>query len=181
MKIITRKEIFTTKWLCLRNTTYFDKNNNEQEWNYVCRNHFHGVVTLICKSRQYGHILFISQPRVAIEKNEISFPAGLIDRGESPAQAALRELKEETGYTGDIEEINGPFPKSAGLSNETTFWVKLLVDEKNVSSTQMEDSEDIQFFWKTPRQMLKWITTLDSNKYAVAADVWFFLKGTLWK
>lgn len=34
----------------------------------------------------------------------IEVPAGLIDAGESPEQAAVRELKEETGYVGKVTE-----------------------------------------------------------------------------
>ena len=34
----------------------------------------------------------------------IEVPSGLIDAGESPAESALRELKEETGYVGTIPE-----------------------------------------------------------------------------
>lgn len=32
----------------------------------------------------------------------IEIPAGLVDEGETPEQAAIRELHEETGYVGEI-------------------------------------------------------------------------------
>lgn len=47
------------------------------------------------------HVVMVEQPRIPVGRNVISNPAGMIDSGESPAAALLRELAEETGI--DIE------------------------------------------------------------------------------
>ncbi len=39
--------------------------------------------------------------RPVVGKYMVEFPAGLIEKGESPRRAAVREFREETGYTAD--------------------------------------------------------------------------------
>jgi ADP-ribose pyrophosphatase len=55
------------------------------------------------------------QYRPPLDKIVIEIPAGLIDAGETAEQAAVRELKEETGYVGAVSEsspvmFNGTSP-----------------------------------------------------------------------
>jgi ADP-ribose pyrophosphatase len=39
----------------------------------------------------------------------LEFPSGLIDANEKPEEAALRELKEETGYVGKVTSVSPIF------------------------------------------------------------------------
>lgn len=50
-------------------------------------------------------IVLQKQYRPPIDKIVIEVPAGLVDEGETAEQAAVRELKEETGYVGQVTEI----------------------------------------------------------------------------
>ncbi len=45
-----------------------------------------------------GQVLLVREYAAGVERYELGLPKGLIDPGESPEQAALRELREETGY-----------------------------------------------------------------------------------
>jgi 8-oxo-dGTP pyrophosphatase MutT (NUDIX family) len=43
-------------------------------------------------------VLAVRQYRPALERYALEFPSGILDPGESPEAAALRELREETGF-----------------------------------------------------------------------------------
>ncbi len=46
-----------------------------------------------------GDVVFVNQFRYALNKVTLEVPAGKLEKGEDPKEAALRELSEETGLT----------------------------------------------------------------------------------
>nr|MDO8115403.1 NUDIX hydrolase [Candidatus Sigynarchaeota archaeon] len=102
---------------------------------------------------------------------------GLVDAGEAPGTAALRELKEETGYEGTVISTSPLMPKSAGLTSESTTVVFCEVDPAAVGKTEMEQTEDIQSFWMTPVQFMAMIAAMDPVKMAVESDCWNYMAG----
>ncbi|MCG9544373.1 ADP compounds hydrolase NudE [Vibrio sp. Isolate33] len=47
---------------------------------------------------EHGDILLVREYAAGTERYELGFPKGLIDPGEQPSEAAVRELKEEIGF-----------------------------------------------------------------------------------
>lgn len=65
-----------------------------------------------------GKLVMVRQFRKPAERVMLEVPAGKIDVGETPMQAAVRELKEETGYTaGNVKHLLSFYP-SVGYSQE---------------------------------------------------------------
>ena len=64
-----------------------------------------------------GNVLFVRQYRKAPEVELLELPAGVIDPGETPLEAAQRELREETGYAGGkLLELGSYYSAPGGLT-----------------------------------------------------------------
>jgi ADP-ribose pyrophosphatase len=61
--------------------------------------------------------MIILQYRPPVDAYCVEFPAGLIDEGESPEQAAVRELREETGYQGKVGDVSCALACQPGMTH----------------------------------------------------------------
>jgi ADP-ribose pyrophosphatase len=61
-----------------------------------------GAVSIVPVTGE-GKIVLVKQYRKPVEKETIEIPAGKLNPGELPAECALRELQEETGFTGKLD------------------------------------------------------------------------------
>ena len=75
------------------------------------------------------HVILVSQYRVPLGRFCLEIPAGLVgddegSEGEPAAEAAARELEEETGYRAAHIEVLGEFYSSPGMVTEAFTLVK---------------------------------------------------------
>lgn len=65
-----------------------------------------------------NHVLLVRQFRIAIERELIELPAGLLEAGEQPIDCAARELEEELGYRASELVPLAACYSSVGFANE---------------------------------------------------------------
>jgi ADP-ribose pyrophosphatase len=90
-------------------------------------------------------VLVVKQFRYGVSKTTVEIPAGIIESGEPPQQAAMRELEEETGYTSTNWQYLGCFePNSAFLNN--LCYSFLALDVIKTHPIKLDEGEEITIY-----------------------------------
>lgn len=87
-------------------------------------------------------LVIVQQYRFGVGKRTVEIPAGIMNTGETPEQAAIRELKEETGYTAKSWKYLGWVETNpAFLNNRCHHW--LAIDVIKTSPMELDEGEEI--------------------------------------
>ncbi|USW52767.1 Putative NUDIX hydrolase domain-containing protein [Septoria linicola] len=125
------------KWTELRKIEWTDQDGKNRVWEAAARKtRSKGGVDAVAIAPILRHpnkppqTMIILQYRPPVEAYCVEFPAGLIDEGETPEQAAVRELKEETGYEGKVLDCSPTIVADPGLTNANMQMVTIEVQLK---------------------------------------------------
>ena len=93
-----------------------------------------------------GRILMVRQYRNSIERDTLEIPAGGLNPGEDPADAAARELREETGYVaGKVEKLLSLYTTVA-FSNEKIHIYKATELKKDKQHLDEDEFVDVESY-----------------------------------
>ncbi len=90
-----------------------------------------------------NEIVMIKQYRAGTRKVELEIPGGLIDIEESPLNAGIRELEEETGYIGRKASVIGKVCPNPALQGNTCYTV-LVEGASKKAELSLDEAEDIE-------------------------------------
>jgi ADP-ribose pyrophosphatase len=142
MKIIESKQVYNCKLFQVTEDKAVDPKTKFEIARSVVR-HAGSAVMMAMDDKK--RILLVRQYRLPAEKQLWELPAGKVDDGEKPLEAAKRELVEETGYKAKKWTKLASFWVSPGYVQErmTIFLAQDLVEGE---ATPMDD-EQIETRW----------------------------------
>jgi ADP-ribose pyrophosphatase len=123
-------------------------------------------------------VLLIRQYRHGIGAVTIEIPGGVIDSGETPLEAAKRELLEETGFVSDNWSLIGEVIPNPAIQNNRCYTF-LAESSRKVRDPQFDTTEYIVTFTAPVSQIPKMISgKMITHSLVVAAFYWFCLHNS---
>lgn len=139
-KLVQSKPAFESKWLSIKENDYLLPNGKD------AKGYFHlsrpNYVIIIAMDKDKNIVLENSYRR-GVDDFVYELPAGWIEPGETPQQAAKRELLEETGYSAEVEILGEIYPQPS-FSSMLAYVALAKIDSSQKVIQNLEDDEDIQ-------------------------------------
>ncbi len=102
-----------------------------------------------------GHLVLVRQFRFGIDDFSLEIPGGVIDAGEDPVVAGLRELREETGYAGTAARLLGTVCPNPAIQSNCCHLV--LVENAELRTASAWDAdEEIEVSTAPVDEVLAW-------------------------
>lgn len=147
MKIISSQELLRTPIFTVSQDIAIDPEGFEIKRAIIQ----HTGSAVVMPVDDQGRILLVRQYRLPAAAYLWEIPAGRMDEGETPLQAAKRELREETGYTArQWKKIFSLYMSPGFLAEKMNIFVATAL---KAGPTQFMEDERIETKWFAPAEV----------------------------
>ncbi len=136
--VLARRTIYDSAWIGLQQVDIRLPDDSVIRASHLV-DYKHPAAAVVPLARD-GRILLIDHYRFQTDTRGWEIPAGKIDDGETPEQAAARELREETGHRAESFKHIGKYHPSNGSSNQV-FHIFVARDVTRVGA--IEDTNEV--------------------------------------
>lgn len=170
-QVKSSEELCKTPVFTINTVTSVSPDNNEGK--YIVLDAPDWVITIpVLTVNGKRHFLLVKQWRHGVNKLSIEFPGGVINQGEEPSCAALRELTEETGYTAKkLKHLKSVYPNPAIMSNKCHFF--LAEELTNTEKRNLDKDEYIKVLTVDEETLFKTMGK-DENTHSLMSSAYFF-------
>ena len=176
MNILKNVAFTESPWIRPRRIVYENDEGQVLNWDYIERVNARTSVLVMPLFKESGDLILVRQYRVILDRRVIGFPAGIISDEEDVETCALRELEEETGYTGTIVEISPELTLNSALVKETAHCVVVALDKDAVPKDQeLEPSEKIEVCRVKKDQLRDFFEKATVKGDIIAGGLWYML------
>jgi ADP-ribose pyrophosphatase len=177
------------KWIALKKVDFVDETGASRTWEIAVRKTTSkSGVDAVAMGNIFLHpskppsTLLVIQYRPPVGKYTVEWPAGLIDGDETPEEAAVREMKEETGYEGMILETSPTVAADPGLTNATLKLVMVEVQlsegDSGMPEQKLDEGELIERVMVPLSELYERLMKYAAqDKYMIAGKLFYFAAG----
>jgi ADP-ribose pyrophosphatase len=175
------------KWLEFQKITWSDQEGKSRLWEAASRKtrgksgvDAVAITAVLRHPSKPPSTIIILQYRPPVDAICVEFPAGLVDASETPSDASVRELHEETGYKGKLSFISPTIVSDPGMStaNMQLATVEVQLKEGDVEPEQaLEDGEFIERVVVPLEDLYERLEKYDKEGKRVDARLWHWAAG----
>ena len=135
-KTVSSTVVYSGRWLQLKHDEVILPNGSKGEYDYISKK---DAILIIPEYK--SKFILVKQYRYTIKKTLVEFPQGGCNKGESPADAAIRESEEELGLIPLNLRFLGRLDIAKGCSNQGMHFFhasKFIKGKQNLENTEKD-------------------------------------------
>lgn len=176
-ELLKSEYLFQRPWLTVRRDELRLPNGQVAPEYYVLE--YPTWINTIAIDRE-GRFVMVEQYRHALGEVLTELCAGVVEKGETPLQAARRELREETGYVGGQWQEWMVISPNPGSQNNLVHSFLAVGVEPDGQGQHLDRTEDLRVRLLSEKEVLTMLRTNALRQALMAAPLWkyFYVQAT---